>query len=1135
MSTPTRKGARKRPRLSDEQLTQEEQHVAQGDSFSEFFGSEIDFDDEALQMVDKYDVFQPDITCVANSGDGQFLDGPGTRGEEDENEDEVPSSQGEADAGEPYTIGTIHGEYPSSSQCSVPNGSPSRRPPPFNKSPPALLSLDEPPRKDEYIDFGAYVPIPAAVGFASTSAVLDDPDMPTFMPASQVPIDRSELGSSVTRPKPKSSIKLAGGGAALKPISVDDIKASAQKLMNYQQDTRWKPQTRLRKMPPPMIPARQVNKLSPLPERSEESTVQAVKLGSTAPSPAPPVEDETEEDIDFGSLITSSFEIPSTSVDMSYEGAMPTFMPASQVPIDRSELPSSSVSSKSTRKLDIKLAGGSGALMPLTEEQIKASAEKLMAYQKDTKWKPQARTRLPQAGPSSRNIYESHNAELAASPGEADVNDSGVELLEPTVHTESEIILDSKAKGKQREVTPPSALRSILRPMENLDDDRPSASHSVVESAEATAESDTIPEATPKNLDNPFSSTTQMKRTTVHPSTTSFKTPVRPSLVSRYPLDSASNPPVQSPLFSSSQNPLLSQTTPSTLYRLGLSQRKPKSKASVFTTPFKPGMAPGEKGREMLDARNKATPSRINRQNLMSIPTRIDTPLGTSRASAGISGIARALEAEKERQAMENAVFDTRRVPGRKGLREAGVTPPTDSKKQAITKELSIPYLTLKAASDFSFPQGGHIAAFNMLQERGCGFVTQEWVRNHWGQVVWKLAGIARTGAEVAKGKWSWEEASMQMLYRYEREINRAQRPAIRLIQERDASAALALVLCVSDIQMRNDEEAEFELTDGWYKIRALPDKVLSRAVRRGKLVVGRKIAVAGARLEGGNEGKEVLKAYYSSALKIGGNSTSLAPWDARLGFQPRPFIASLRSLTPDGGSIALLDVQVMKIFPIGFVETDQTGRSSRPFDQSAEDEAQRAWEERRTNEVGKWQIQFEKQLDRMKAAVDKLAHAVKDNSTNADASPSNEVESFLEEFEDAEFDLELLKSRRFTSSETAWLASALESKHNELYERREGEMERQLADVCPPRKVRNFRVVVIKDACTLRRPTERTAQLTIWDILSVAGDSLRTGQRYLLANVQPSQLASWRKGNDAADIYLSTRRDTKWTMVSGA
>ena len=85
--------------------------------------------------------------------------------------------------------------------------------------------------------------------------------------------------------------------------------------------------------------------------------------------------------------------------------------------------------------------------------------------------------------------------------------------------------------------------------------------------------------------------------------------------------------------------------------------------------------------------------------------------------------------------------------------------------------------------------------------------------------------------------------------HRYEREINRAERPAIRQIQEHDASAARAMVLCISDVQLREKDEVEIELTDGWYRIRTISDKVLARAAKKGKLVVGRKLAVAGARV----------------------------------------------------------------------------------------------------------------------------------------------------------------------------------------------------------------------------------------------------------------------------------------------
>ncbi|KAG9091090.1 hypothetical protein FS749_016802 [Ceratobasidium sp. UAMH 11750] len=1134
MPTPTRKapddgspGARKRPRLSDEQV----EDVAQTDSFSDgFFGSEIDFDDEALQMVDEYDVFQPepdvDVTCVANSGDDPFIDGATRDGED---EDEVPSSQGEADSGEPYTIGKIHGEHTTSSQTSIRNTSPSRQPSvPSNRQLGALPTFGGGLEKEEDIDFSAYVPMPDA-GFPSTAAVPSDSSMPVFMPASQVPIDRSELASSGTRSKSavKSSIKLAGGGGALKPISLEDIKASAEKLTNYQRDTRWKPQARLRAMPPPVTPAR-------LP---------------VTPAPALVEDDEKETDIDFGALVKPAVGFPSTSVNMSYDDSMPTFMPASQVPIDRSELASSSTSSKTFKKLDIQLAGGSGGLVPLTEEQIKASADKLMAYQRDTTWKPQPRAKAaPHIASSSKVVLEAQAGDSSISPlDETEVNDSGVGLLEPITDAP-----DSKSKGKRRASTPParpiahpsSPSRSILRSMENLNGPRPESLHSAPRPTDAMVGAGSRPAAPlvhSRDSENPFSAGAQLNGTPIHRSVAPFKTPIRPTPTSRLSTDASSNSTAQtlfSQAISSTQTPALSQTVPSTLYRLGLSQRKPKSKVPAFTTPFKPGMAPGEKGREMLDARNRATPSRVGTGlNGMLTPAKVTTPVGgkVDTNGRGISGITRALQAEKERQLLERAVFDTRRVPGRKSLRDAGVIPLPDGKKHSVTLELSIPYLNLKSASDFSFPQGGHAAALTMLHEQGCTLATKEWAKNHWGQIVWKLAGMARTSAEEAKRKWSWEEASEQMLYRYEREINRAERPAIRLVQERDASPAQAMVLCVSDIQFHDNDEVEIELTDGWYRIRTVSDKTLARAARKGKLVVGRKIGVAGAKLEGGNEGKEVLRAYHTSALKVGGNSTSLAPWDARLGFQPRPFIASLRSLTADGGSIALLDVQVLKLFPVGFVETDQTGRSSRPCDQSGEDEAQRAWEERHTNEASKWRMQFEKQLERMKAAASKLGYAARGVDPNPDASPPNEAEDFLEELEDSEFDIELLKSRRFSPVQAAWLATAVQAKCDELYERREEEMERDLASTCPPRKVRNFRVVVIKDAGTLRRPTGRTAQLTVWDVLSFGGDTLRVGQRYLLANVQPSQQGSWRKGNEAADIYLSTRRDTKWTVVSGA
>jgi len=76
--------------------------------------------------------------------------------------------------------------------------------------------------------------------------------------------------------------------------------------------------------------------------------------------------------------------------------------------------------------------------------------------------------------------------------------------------------------------------------------------------------------------------------------------------------------------------------------------------------------------------------------------------------------------------------------------------------------------------------------------------------------------------------------------------------------QERDSPASLPMVLCVSQVRWGDPpDEADngslvivgLELTDGWYRIRTNVDETLRRACERGKLVVGSKISVSGAKV----------------------------------------------------------------------------------------------------------------------------------------------------------------------------------------------------------------------------------------------------------------------------------------------
>src|SRR6266702_4356756 len=101
--------------------------------------------------------------------------------------------------------------------------------------------------------------------------------------------------------------------------------------------------------------------------------------------------------------------------------------------------------------------------------------------------------------------------------------------------------------------------------------------------------------------------------------------------------------------------------------------------------------------------------------------------------------------------------------------------------------------------------------------------------------------------------------ANRSPMHSYEKELNGGARPALRLITTRDTSVGLHMVLCVSDITwsqegVRVGEDGlpvvphpTLELTDGWYRLRARVDEILARAVRRGVIRVGRKIAISGA------------------------------------------------------------------------------------------------------------------------------------------------------------------------------------------------------------------------------------------------------------------------------------------------
>lgn len=94
---------------------------------------------------------------------------------------------------------------------------------------------------------------------------------------------------------------------------------------------------------------------------------------------------------------------------------------------------------------------------------------------------------------------------------------------------------------------------------------------------------------------------------------------------------------------------------------------------------------------------------------------------------------------------------------------------------------------------------------------------------------------------------------------RYDRDLNSASRPPIRLITTHDTPPTCPMVLCVSNILWPGGDGAEddtktqvfpeLEVTDGWYRIRAQLDACLARAVKKRRIRIGGKIATVGARV----------------------------------------------------------------------------------------------------------------------------------------------------------------------------------------------------------------------------------------------------------------------------------------------
>ncbi|NWU45590.1 BRCA2 protein, partial [Hylia prasina] len=264
--------------------------------------------------------------------------------------------------------------------------------------------------------------------------------------------------------------------------------------------------------------------------------------------------------------------------------------------------------------------------------------------------------------------------------------------------------------------------------------------------------------------------------------------------------------------------------------------------------------------------------------------------------------------------------------------------------------------------------------------------ITEAWVYNHYRWIVWKLAAMEVSFPhEFANRCLTPEMVLLQLKYRYDLEVDKSKRSAIKKIIERDDAAGKTLVLCISKIislntvvspssSNKNMESkkaaALIEVTDGWYGIRALLDPPLKAFLDRRRLTVGQKIIVHGAELVGPQNGCTPLEAPDSLMLKMSANSTRRVRWHTKLGFHrdPRPFPLPLSSLYSEGGAVGCIDVVIQRTYPVQWMEKTSAGsyvfRNSRAEEREA---AKHAEDQQKKLEAlfAKIQAEYEKHEER--------------------------------------------------------------------------------------------------------------------------------------------------------------------------
>ncbi|KFV47899.1 Breast cancer type 2 susceptibility protein, partial [Gavia stellata] len=426
--------------------------------------------------------------------------------------------------------------------------------------------------------------------------------------------------------------------------------------------------------------------------------------------------------------------------------------------------------------------------------------------------------------------------------------------------------------------------------------------------------------------------------------------------------------------------------------------------------------------------------------------------------------------------------------------------------------------------------------------------ITEAWVYNHYRWIVWKLAAMEVSFPhEFANRCLTPETVLLQLKYRYDLEVDKSKRSAIKKIMERDDAAGKTLVLCISKIislntvvspssSNKNVESkkaaAIIEVTDGWYGIRALLDPPLKAFLCRRRLTVGQKIIVHGAELVGPQNGCAPLEAPDSLMLKISANSTRCARWHAKLGFHrdPRPFPLPLSSLYSEGGAVGCIDIVIQRTYPIQWMEKTSAGsyvfRNSRAEEREA---AKHAEDQQKKLEAlfAKIQAEYEKHEERTsrrtprsRIVTRQQIHNLQDGAELYEAIQNASDPGYMEGYL-SEDQLKALNAHRQMMNDKK--KTQIQEEFKKALESAEQE-----ENGCSKRDVSTVWKLCVVDY--RKQEKHKGVILSIWRPLLDVCSLLKEGSRYRIYQLSTSQ----SKGrSDSTNIQLTATKKTQYLQLS--